>query len=288
MVVLENDELKVSLSSKGAELMSIIDKRDQTEYIWQGNPEYWAYHAPHLFPIVGGLNQNSLSVDGNLYPLSRHGFARTSTFRRIESAPQQAIFELRYNQETLAAYPYKFEFQVIYFLVNRSLKVVYKVINLDSKDIYFSVGAHPGFNVPFNNETSFEDYYIEFQTDEHLQSHQLAANGLFNNERVTVLTEDKKLNLSYDLFEKDALVFKNIQSRSVILKSKKSTKQVKVDFPNFSYLGLWSKSKAPFICIEPWLGCADADGDQLDISKKEAIQQLKHGHVFETDFTITV
>jgi len=288
MVVLENDELKVSLSSKGAELMSIIDKKDQTEYIWQGNPEYWAYHAPHLFPVVGGLNQNSLSVDGNLYPLNRHGFARTSTFRRIESAPQQAIFELRYSQETLAAYPYKFEFQVIYFLVNRSLKVVYKVINLDSKDIYFSVGAHPGFNVPFNNETSFEDYYIEFQIDEHLESHQLAANGLFNNERVSVLTEDKKLALTYDLFKKDALVFKNIQSRSVILKSEKSTKQVKVDFLNFNYLGLWSKSKAPFICIEPWLGCADADGDQLDISKKEAIQQLKHGHVFETDFTITV
>ena len=288
MVVLENDELKVSLSSKGAELMSIIDKKDQTEYIWQGNPEYWGYHAPHLFPVVGGLNQNSLSVDGNLYPLSRHGFARTSTFRRIESAPQQAIFELRYSKETLAAYPYKFEFQVIYFLVNRSLKVVYKVINLDSKDIYFSVGAHPGFNVPFNNETSFEDYYIEFQIDEHLESHQLAANGLFNNERVSVLTEDKKLDLTYDLFKKDALVFKNIQSRSVILKSEKSTKQVKIDFPNFNYLGLWSKSKAPFICIEPWLGCADADGNQLDISKKEAIQQLKHGHVFETDFTITV
>ena len=288
MVVLENDQLKVSLNSKGAELMSIIDKKDQTEYIWQGDPEYWAFHAPHLFPVVGGLNQNSLSVDGNLYPLNRHGFARTSTFRRIESAPQQAIFELRYSQETLAAYPYKFEFQVIYFLVNRSLKVVYKVINLDSKDIYFSIGAHPGFNVPFNNETSFEDYYIDFQTDEHLKSHQLAANGLFNKETVTVLTEDNKLALCYDLFEKDALVFKNIKSRSVILKSNKSTKQVKLDFPNFNYLGLWSKDKASFVCIEPWLGCADVNGDHVDISKKEAIQLLKHGHVFETDFTITV
>jgi galactose mutarotase-like enzyme len=288
MVVLENDELKVSLSSKGAELMSMIDKKDQTEYIWQGNPDYWAYHAPHLFPVVGGLNHDNLLVDGNQFPLSRHGFARTSTFRRIESAPQQAIFELRYNQETLAAYPYKFEFQVIYFLVNRSLKVVYKVINLDNKDIYFSVGAHPGFNVPFNNQTNFEDYYIDFQTNEDLESHQLTANGLFNNEKITVLTDDNKLALSYDLFEKDALVFKNIQFRSVTLKSKKSTKQVKVDFPNFNYLGLWSKRKAPFICIEPWLGCADTDGYHLDISKKEAIQQLKHGHVFETDFTITV
>lgn len=288
MVVLENDELKVTLSSKGAELMSIIDKKDQTEYIWQGNPDYWAYHAPHLFPIVGGLNDNILSVDGNQYPLNRHGFARTSTFRRIESAPQQAIFELRYNQETLAAYPYKFEFQVIYFLTGRSLKVLYKVINLDSKDIYFSVGAHPGFNVPFTNDDNFEDYYIEFQNQEELKSHQLSDKGLFNGETIQVSTNNKQLALTYDLFDKDALVFKNLSSRSVILKSKNSDKQVKVDFPYFNYLGLWSKKKAPFVCIEPWLGCADTDGEVVDISKKEAMQYLKHGHVFETDFTITV
>lgn len=288
MVILENDELKVTLSSKGAELMSMIDKKDQTEYIWQGNPEYWAYHAPHLFPIVGGLNQDSLLVDGNHYPLSRHGFARTSTFRRIESAPQQAIFELRYSQETLTAYPYKFEFQVIYFLVGRSLKVVYKVINLDNSDIYFSIGAHPGFNLPFHNETNFEDYYIEFQKDEQLESHQLSEKGLFNRETSPISTNNKQLPMSYNLFEKDALVFKNIQSRSVILKSNKSSKQIKVDFPHFNYLGLWTKRNAPFICIEPWLGCADTDGNPTDISKKEAIQHLKHGHVFETEFTVTV
>lgn len=288
MVVLQNDELSVTLSAKGAELISIIDKKDQTEYIWQGNPEFWAYHAPHLFPIVGGLIQDQLSVDGNQYPMNRHGFARTSTFRRIESAPQQAIFEFRYSEETLATYPYKFEFQVIYFLVGRSLKVVYKVINLDSRDIYFSVGGHPGFNVPLDSETRFEDYYIEFQNQEELKSHQLSDKGLFNGETIPITTNNKQLKLSYNLFEKDALVFKNLQSRSVILKSDKSAKQVKVDFPHFNYLGLWTKGNAPFICIEPWLGCADTDGNPTDISKKEAIQYLKHGHVFETEFTVTV
>lgn len=288
MIILENDEIKVSLSSTGAELMSIIDKADQTEYIWQGNPDYWAFHAPHLFPVVGALNQDTLLVDGNKYPLSRHGFARTSTFRRIESAPHQAIFELRYNQETLNSYPYKFEFQVIYFLVNRSLKVVFKVINLDEKDIYFSVGSHPGFNVPFSKNENFDDYYIEFQKQEDLKSHQLSDHGLFNEETIAVPTPNKHLPLSYDLFVKDALVFKSLQSKSVILKSKNSTKQVKIDFPHFNYLGLWSKNNAPFVCIEPWLGCADTEGKPMDISRKEAIQHLEHGHVFETDFTITV
>src|SRR5690606_16211959 len=110
------DRLKVSIKLKGAELCSIIDKNTGLEYIWQGNPDVWAYHAPNLFPIVGGLKNNTLRVNGNNYTLSRHGLARTSMFRRIESSPDKAEFSLAYNDETLKIYPYKFEFEVVYQL----------------------------------------------------------------------------------------------------------------------------------------------------------------------------
>ena len=288
MVVLENDELKVTLTSRGAELLSIIDKKDQTDYIWKANPAIWPFNAPNLFPIVGALNNEALSVNGNSYPLSRHGFARTSIFRRIESAPQQAVFELRYNDETLKNYPYKFEFQVIYHLTGRTLNTLYKVINMDDQTIYFSIGAHPGFNVSLNADGNFNDYYIEFETQEELITHQLTEKGLFNKQTATIPTDGKILSLEMSLFDKDALVFKNLKSRSVTLKSTNTSKQVKLDFPHFNYLGLWSKREAPFICIEPWLGCADTDGEFKDISQKEAILNLKQGHVFEADFSITV
>ena len=172
MVVLENEELKIVINSKGAELCSLLDKNDQTEYIWQADPAVWAYHAPNLFPIVGGLINNTLQVDGREYPLNRHGFARTSTFRIIHSAPNQAIFELRYNEDTLKAYPYQFEFQIIYELIGRQLSICYKVINLDHQGIYFSLGAHPAFNVPINNLGDLNDYYLEFECEEELYSHQ--------------------------------------------------------------------------------------------------------------------
>src|SRR6476659_8325590 len=143
MIKLENEELKVVLSAKGAELISLVDKKDQTEYIWKGDEKIWNYHAPNLFPIVGGLKDDTLWVDGKSYSMKRHGFARTSHFRKIEAAPQQAIFRLRYDEETLKSYPYKFEFQVIYHLKGRKLEILYKVINMDDKTVYFSIGAHP-------------------------------------------------------------------------------------------------------------------------------------------------
>jgi galactose mutarotase-like enzyme len=288
MVTLENDELKVVLSPEGAELVSLVDKNDQTEYIWKGDSKIWAYHAPNLFPIVGGLKEDKLWVDEKAYSMKRHGFARTSHFRRIEAAPKEAIFRLRYDEEILKSYPYKFEFQVIYHLKGRTLEVLYKVINMDDKPIYFSVGAHPAFNVPFTKGESFEDYSLEFQYDDELITHQLSEKGLFNGETTIIPTKNQELHLNKALFEKDALVFKNIKSRVVTLKSKFSNKTVKVEFPHFNYLGLWSKEDAPFVCIEPWLGCADSEGEPKDIRQKEAIQKVEHGHVFETEFYISI
>ncbi len=288
MVVLENEELKIVINSKGAELCSLLDKNDQNEYIWQADPAVWAYHAPNLFPIVGGLINNTLFVDGKKYSMNRHGFARNSNFRIILSTPNQAIFGLRYNEETLKSYPYQFEFQVIYQLVGRQLSIGYKVINLDEKDIYFSVGAHPAFNVPINGNGDLNDYCLEFDCEEELISHQLSSSGFFNHQTINIPTENKVLKLNSSLFLEDALVFKNLKSRTVILKSVNLDKKVILKCHSFNYLGIWSKPNAPFICIEPWLGCADTEGERVDISQKEAILHLKKGHVFEADFSISV
>ncbi|OAQ40756.1 aldose epimerase [Pedobacter psychrophilus] len=288
MIVLENEELKVTINPKGAEIISLIDKNDHTEYIWSGSKDIWGFNAPHLFPIVGALKDNTLLVDGEKYHLNRHGFARTSTFRKIEAAPQQAIFEIRYDEEFLKVYPYKFEFQVVYHLKGRTLETLYKVINMDDKTVYFSVGAHPAFNVPLVKGENFEDYSIKFQYDEKLIAHQINPEGLFNGVTTEIPTNNQELSLTKSLFENDALVFKNIRSRAITLKSKFSTKTVKVEFPHFNYLGLWTKADAPFICLEPWLGCSDHDGELKEFKLKEGIQSVEKGHVFESMFCISV
>ncbi|WP_026904714.1 aldose 1-epimerase family protein [Pedobacter glucosidilyticus] len=287
MIILENSQLKVTINMKGAELSSLFDKESQTEYIWDAQAAIWAYHAPNLFPIVGNLKDNTLLVNGKTYHMNRHGFARTSNFRRIESAPDHAHFALRFNDETLQQYPYKFEFQVVYQLKGRSLKVMYKVINLDDKRIYFSIGAHPAFKVPLIATENYEDYTLFFEHPEHLQSSSLSEYGLFNG-KTTPIADHGELKLSKTLFDTDALVFKNIKSRSVTLKNHRGNKFVKLDFPHFTSLGVWVKPGANFVCIEPWLGYADSDEDLKDISQKEAIQFVEHGHVFEVDLTISI
>ncbi|MDB5144663.1 MAG: aldose 1-epimerase family protein [Mucilaginibacter sp.] len=288
MTVLENDQIKVSISTKGAQLSSFYNKETGVEHMWQASADVWPWHAPNLFPIVGGLINNELIVNDHKYSMGRHGFARQSEFILLEADEVSASFSLPYCEKTLLVYPYKFDYQVLYTLIDNSLRITYKVINLDKKTIYFSVGGHPAFNVPFNKGERYEDYYLEFETDEHLKAETLSADGFFTGESHPVPTPGNRLQLSRHLFDGDALVLKKLTSRMVTIKSDKHDQSLAVEFPHFNYVGLWAKPGADFVCIEPWLGCADTEGQQKDISKKEAIQSLHAGHVFEAPYFISL
>ena len=288
MTVLENDQIKVSISSKGAQLSSFYNKETGVEHMWQADASVWPWHAPNLFPIVGGLINNELVVDGNKYPMGRHGFARQSEFIVLEADEVSASLSLPYCENTLKVYPFKFDYQVLYTLIDNSLRITYKVINLDKKTIYSSVGGHPAFNVPFNKGERYEDYYLEFETDEHLKAEQLSADGFFTGENHPVPTPSNRLYLTRHLFDGDALVLKKLTSRMVTIKSDRHDQSLAVEFPHFNYVGLWAKPGADFVCIEPWLGCADTEGQQKEISKKEAILSLHAGHVFEAPYFISL
>jgi galactose mutarotase-like enzyme len=288
MAVLENDFLKVAISTKGAQLTSIYNKEHKTEHLWQADEKIWGWHAPNLFPVVGGLINDELLVDGNTYHMARHGFARQSEFVLLESDELHATYSLPSSEKTLQVYPYKFDFQVLYTLIDNALRVTYKLISLDKKTIFFSVGGHPAFNVPFNPGEKYEDYYLEFEIEEKLETHQLSTEGFFTGETRPIAAPKNKLYLTRELFNADALVFKDLRSREVCIKSDKHNQSLSVEFPHFNYLGIWAKGGADFVCIEPWLGCADTAGKHVDISKKEDIQKLKPGHVFEAAFFISI
>lgn len=288
MTVLENEFLKVAIDLRGAQLSSFYNKQTGIEHLWQANPDIWPWHSPNLFPVVGGLINNQLLVEGQPYEMGRHGFARQSEFILLEADEVSASFSLPYCEKTLQVYPYKFDYQVLYMLIDNSLRVTHKVINLDKKTIYFSVGAHPAFNIPFFKDENYEDYYLEFETDEHLEANMLSADGFFTGETHPVATPGNKLYLTRHLFDADALVFKQLNLRMVSIKSKKHDQSVSVEFPHYNYLGVWAKPGADFVCIEPWLGCADTQDHHVNINKKEAIQTLHAGHVFEAPYFISL
>ncbi|HWZ16946.1 MAG TPA: aldose 1-epimerase family protein [Mucilaginibacter sp.] len=288
MAVLENEYLKVTTSHTGAQVTSIYNKATGTEQLWQADANIWPWHAPNLFPIVGALINDQLLVDGKAYPMARHGFARQSEFILLENDDTQAAYSLPYSEKTEKVYPYKFDFQVLYTLIENALRVTYKLINLDKKTVYFSVGGHPAFNVPFNPGENYEDYYLEFELEEKLETHQISPEGFFTGVTRPVANPGNKLRLTRELFKDDALVFKNLRSREVCIKSDKHGHSVSVEFPHFNYLGIWAKGGGNFVCIEPWLGCADTAGIHTDISQKEQIQHVKQGHVFEAAYYISV
>jgi galactose mutarotase-like enzyme len=288
MAVLENEYLKVTTSHTGAQITSIYNKTTGVEQLWQADASVWPWHAPNLFPIVGALVNDELLVDGKTYPMARHGFARQSEFILLESDEAQAAYSLPYSEKTEKVYPYKFDFQVLYTLIENALRVTYKLINLDKKTIYFSVGGHPAFNVPFNPGENYEDYYLEFELEEKLETHQISPEGFFTGTTRPVPNPGNKLRLTRELFKDDALVFKNLRSREVCIKSDKHEHSVSVEFPHFNYLGIWAKGGGNFVCIEPWLGCADTAGIHTDISQKEDIQKVKQGHVFEAAYYISI
>ncbi len=288
MTIIENDLFKVAIRAQGGELTSFYNKTTKTEHLWQADAAIWPWHAPNLFPVVGGLINNELLIDDKTYGMPRHGFNRTSELLLLSSSEQSAWFSLPYSEKTLAKYPYKFDFQIHYDLIDDALRITYKVINLDKKTIYFSVGGHPAFNVPFNKGEKYEDYYLEFELAEKLETHLLSADGLFTGETQRVPMNGNKLLLTHDLFNNDALVLKNLRSRMVTIKSTQHDQTLTVDFPHFNYLGIWAKPGADFVCIEPWLGCTDTEGKHVDISQKEAIQKLFIGHVFEAAFFLSM
>ena len=288
MTTLENDFIKVSIRSQGAELTSIYNKQTGIEHLWQADPAVWGWHAPNLFPVVGGCLDNQIIVDGKPYPMERHGFTRQSEFTVIEATPTKACFSLKSNEKTRAVYPYEFDFQIVYQIDNQVLTLIYRVINLEEKRMYFSVGSHPAFAVPFFPNEKYEDYYLEFQNEELLERHMLSTKGYFTGETEPVLTVDKQLPLTADLFNDDALVFKNLASHSVTIRSRNHAYAVTVSFPAFPYLGIWAKPGGKFVCIEPWLGCADREGTPVPFEEKEAIQHAEPNGSFETGYTIGV
>ena len=288
MTILENDALRVTIKPEGAELVSLLHKSSGIEHLWQANPAVWPWHAPNLFPVVGSCLNNELHINGTAYPMQRHGFTRRSLFETTESSATHAVFSLRADSETRAAYPYEFLFQIMYELDGARLSITYRVLNDDEQPLYFSVGAHPAFAVPFQQGDAYEEYFIEFEYEEPLVTHKISEEGCFTGETKPVSTDGKRLHLTKNLFDQDALVFKNLRSRRVTLRSNKHEQAVTVEFPNFPYLGLWAKPGAPFVCIEPWLGCADSEGKPVSIEQKELIQRVDAGKVFDASFSITI
>ena len=234
MITIQNTKLKATFKELGAELTSLINLENGKEIMWEGNPDFWGGQSPVLFPTIGALKNEQYIFEGKTYELPRHGFARRRVFDIKNSSENEVIFELKSDGESLKIYPFEFSLEIKYTLVENKLTVSYQIKNLSKNEIYFSLGAHPGFAIDTKNGLSYNDYEIVFSDDEKLEIHPLIDN-LISNETETIELENKTLHLSYETFAKDALVMTTMKSRELILRNHKNTDKVIFTFSNFQY-----------------------------------------------------
>jgi len=287
---LENEKLQIVINSLGAELQNIILKSNSTEYLWPADAQYWARHAPVLFPIVGKLKNNQYYYENQKYELSQHGFARDSEFNLIEQFDNKITFQLNENENTLKIYPFKFCLRIIYTLSENQLIIQYQIHNPDTKPLYFSIGSHEAFNCPLTTKNKFENYSLKFSADEQLERTFL-VDGLRSEKTEIITLTNNHLTLNEKLFQNDALIFENLKSREVILCEHHQTK-IKFQFADFPYFAIWKKANANFLCLEAWAGLADPDespkraGGHL-VSKK-GIMALAAGATREFEHMIVI
>lgn len=287
MITIENEYVSVSFNEVGAELCSLINRKTEVEHMWCADPKFWGRSAPILFPCIGESNNGEIRVDGDSYKIPRHGFVRTMAFEAVHSSVNQVTFCLVSNEETNAKYPFNFELRINYRLEGPTLHQSMTVINDDDCEMGFQIGGHPAFSVPFAGG-NYSDYLIEFPEKVTADRHLLTEAGTYSGETQSVLQNTDQLKLEKQLFHEDAIVFKDFPLRSASLIHSETGTGLRVDFEGFHHLGLWAAKDADFVCIEPWIGCADDHNFKGNFFEKDSVVKLNSDEEFNCGFSISV
>ncbi|REG94286.1 aldose 1-epimerase family protein [Algoriphagus antarcticus] len=288
-LTLQSAELTVEINPIGMELSSIKSKSTGLEYIWQGDPAVWNSQAPVLFPIIGALKNGYSLINGNKYEMPKHGLVRNSHKPRlIEQTDTSLTFRLTWDEESLKNYPFKFQLDMIFTLVGKTLTIEHHVSNLSEETMLYSLGGHPAFNCPLRDGEVYEDYLLEFAQKETDSTWIVEDTGLIGLNQRLMLDNTAILPLHTHLFDNDALIFKQLKSREVTFKHKDRGAILSVNFEDFDYLGIWAKPGAPFVCIEPWLGIGDSSDSNHHFEEKDGILKLEAKESEAKKYSITI
>lgn len=290
-VTLDNGVLSVAFSTAGGSFTSI--QSEGREYLWQGDPAVWSGQAPVCFPICGGLrNDTAQSRGGKNIKLGRHGFARKQEWELLDQAENAVAFRLSSAEhpELLDQFPYPFSLVARYALDGAKLEVAYEVTNDGDEEMPFFIGGHPGFACPLDEGEAYSDYELRFDADEaESLCTAVPATGLIDVENRTANPMvGRVLPLSHELFDFAETIFDVLNSRTVDLVKRGEEKGLRVSFPDFPYLIVWSKPEGDFVAIEPWGGlstCSD-EGDVFE--EKRGCLIAKPGETIVRSFCVEI
>lgn len=272
---MKKGNLRAAARTLGGELVSLKDERGQ-EYIWEGNPAFWPGQNPVLFPIVGSLKDGRVDIGGKIYEMGRHGFARGMEFSAADQGEDFVTLELRENEETLKRYPFPFSLRVTHRLLEDGFSTTFAVTNTGGVPMPFCVGGHTAVRIPEGDR--LEDYDLVFDMPEQADSHLLNDQGIIRHDGRKTMLDGSRIALNYDDFaEMDTIIFSLLRSGNVSLLHRETGRGVRLDFHEFPMVAFWTKPGAPFLCLEPWQGCAAWDNESGKFEDKPFCTVLRPG-----------
>ena len=282
LYTINNDHIKLEVDNHGAEVNSLIINGLS---IIRQKDEVWGRSAPFLFPIVGCLKDGYTIINNQKYNITKHGFLRDHDLVLVSKTSDSLIFMDTYNDSSFKMFPFKYELYVTYKLDGEKLVTTLKVKNIDKVSYKYNIGGHPGFRCPLNEDEEFSDYKIVFEKEESFVTPSYPDGLMDFNNYLAKYDHIDHIDLNYKLFEIDALVIRNIKSRTVCLLNKVN-KGIKFSFKGFNTLALWTKPNNKYICLEPWCGYDDLIYSNHSFDTKADLIEIKPGEEQEYSYII--
>ena len=270
IISISSNSLTASIDTMGAQLMSL--RKGESEYLWQGDSNWWPRRAPILFPIVGVLKDSKAESAEGTISLARHGLARLNQFEVVEQSVSSVTLQLKSTEETRKSYPYDFELKLIFSVAGDTLTQTYEVTNPANVVLPFTLGAHPAFNIPIPGveAASLDQYHLLFTRSWTSFGPSITDEGLcdYTTPQRLIVNSDT-LPLSWELIDREkTITLEDVPDRRITLTTNAEASSeahgIQMDFEGFDYLGIWSAAPGcPFVALEPWCGIADtvdADG----------------------------
>ena len=278
---MENEYLKVTVTTFGAQVKSVIRKCDGVEHMWQADKAVWGYHAPILFPHAGKVVDGKIEAKGGIYESGQHGFARLMEHSFVDQSADTIALELCANHETLKVFPYDFRLVSTFTLENDTLHHTLTVENLDEEVMPFGIGYHPGFAIPFDKNHTAEDYELRFSETESPLCVNNLPHGLMHGNLYYLGSNIRAIPIDDKLFANDSHCMVNLRSQTLGLYEKDTGRGVVCDISEFPYTLIWSKPGMPkFVCIEPWHSLPSPENGSIKWEEKPAAAILAPGEAW--------
>lgn len=275
ILTLDSARTKIAINRRGGELWSIV--HDGRERLWHGDPGFWNYRAPILFPVVGRSRDEQVEVDGERYPMPLHGFARDIDFAVLAQTATTLSLEQHASPVTKELYPFDYAIRMEFALAGDTLTQTTTIENRSPRPMPFCFGYHPGFLWPWDGKSPREAHIVRFdqpEPDPIRRARMQTGLVIEGGEASPLIGRD--LHVGDHLFIAGALQFPAQRSRGVWF-GVPGQPGLRVGFPDSPQLGIWTRVGAPYLCIEPWQGLAAEETGPYDLAARPGARILAPG-----------